>query len=77
MRRLLLRHAVEDMEESSGSSLWAVTIASVMRDRDQTLRLLAGAERRSEQWGEAGLLHRVAAIWSNDPTVSASLMKLR
>ncbi|WP_448658128.1 hypothetical protein ACPVPU_11760 [Sphingomonas sp. CJ99] len=72
-----LGHAVSDLADGARSHVWAVTIASVARDHDRTVRLLAAASERQERWNEAGLVARIRAIWNSDKEVLDRIGRLR
>lgn len=73
MRRLILRHAIEDVNHDGKSGEWAAAIASMDGNRGDVLRLLDQAARRGERWGQSGLLRRVEGIWRNDPEIRRRL----
>lgn len=74
----MMRQALEDTaQDPSRTYVWPMMIASIERDRSQVLSILALAENRREQWGEAGLLARIERIWQSDPRVISAIGRLR
>lgn len=66
---MILRHALEDIAAGNDNRLWAVTVASIARDRARVMALLQDAERHDERWGGSGFVDRVRAIWQDDRAI--------
>lgn len=58
-------------QDRARSHVWAIVVATAMRDRARVVALLSAAERRRERWGEAALVSRVAAHWRADRDIRA------
>ncbi|WP_343683425.1 tetratricopeptide repeat protein [Asticcacaulis sp.] len=56
--------------------VWAVFLASVAQDRDQTVSLLREATRRKESWGDAARTGRILRLWAGDAQITALVERL-
>jgi tetratricopeptide (TPR) repeat protein len=78
LQAALMRAALEEIAgDAHRNHAWPAFLASTAGNRAQLVALLRRAAGRSERWGAAGIVSRIARRWGGDAEVAALLAKLR